>query len=595
MDDQQMDVLICGGLSFLGYHLSVALLQRGDSVLSIDRFYDERQARPEAHLARLRLQQLEVMNHLDFTFINHDPCDIEYDPIKRSMNAGIISHVVYIPEGLSSEPFSQESSFSNTVPCMTRIMESLKKVWPRPYFTFISSTAVYDLSGQVWTESASPSSPQSVRAALWLHMEATAEQYHLNHHLPVLILRAAHVYGPWMGLQQNLLKLAQAAFHATDHSESWSVESLGIARYLYVETQDFIFVSDAVNGIICAMTRRFSYEIINIGSERNASYLNMHDIMYTWVRDFGQSNFSSDTEVNHWFYFTEEQDALVFPQVNCSKAKQLLNFEINVTESKGLPLLLNWYTSFNNHIFPNGKHDFIFTSFFTSKPDPQRNITLNQNSFAYMKNWFWSVCDNSLKAVLFHDRHAESFIKRLAGNVVFKLSSLGTRTTNDARFYLYLNYLQANSYIQRVFLTDISDVTFQKNPFHLMNILGDHLYIGTDIEIFPRVSSMEWLVRRMLECFNNNNVMFPGIERLHYYSKVYNAGVIGGSRTVMLEFLERLVGVLDKTPANINCNMAATNYVAHWFFSDRLFTGFPLTSRFWKRQQHPKGVYIIHK
>jgi hypothetical protein len=120
----------------------------------------------------------------------------------------------------------------------------------------------------------------------------------------------------------------------------------------------------------------------------------------------------------------------------------------------------------------------------------------------------------------------------------------------------------------------------------------------------------------------------------------------------MLEFLERLVAVLDLLPPEVpaavpmssvtvqretallpplhfpqkNCNMAATNYVVHKFFLHRIATGFPLTrrvplacstpphlpragglnvrplvvyflhcSRFLMRQGAPRGVYIVHK
>ena len=54
-------------------------------------------------------------------------------------------------------------------------------------------------------------------------------------------------------------------------------------------------------------------------------------------------------------------------------------------------------------------------------------------------------------------------------------------------------------------------------------------------------------------------------------------GVIGGQRGVVLEFLDRVIQLLDRTPPEANCNMAAVNYVAHKFFYERTFTGYPLT------------------
>eukprot|EP00054_Salpingoeca_dolichothecata_P027355 m.200213 g.200213 ORF g.200213 m.200213 type:complete len:115 (+) comp25938_c0_seq6:1687-2031(+) len=72
-------------------------------------------------------------------------------------------------------------------------------------------------------------------------------------------------------------------------------------------------------------------------------------------------------------------------------------------------------------------------------------------------------------------------------------------------------------------------------------------------------------------------------------------GVLGGARATMLQVLQTITSILDQTPSEQNCNMAVVNFALHKYFDDRLFTGFPLTSHFLRRQQSPKGVYIVHK
>lgn len=244
----------------------------------------------------------------------------------------------------------------------------------------------------------------------------------------------------------------------------------------------------------------------------------------------------------------------------------------------------------------SSKHRVIFTSYFTSSVDPQRAKKRKANQFQYMKSWYDSVTRLDVQAFVFYDDLASSFIDRVSTkNVAFRHVSLNKRSTNDARFYVWYRYLIDHPSISHVLLTDISDVEFQKDPFHLMDILGDWLYIGQDIDLFPNMESMPWLMTRLRQCFGDDSVDHGEIASVKKLHLVYNAGVIGGPRGIILTFLHRVINVLDMTPPHLNCNMAVINYVAHKYFDDHVFTGFPLTSRFMARQSNPKAVYVTHK
>ena len=241
--------------------------------------------------------------------------------------------------------------------------------------------------------------------------------------------------------------------------------------------------------------------------------------------------------------------------------------------------------------------DYIFTTYFTSMVDPQRGRGRKPDQFQYMRNWYESVNLLGLRAVVFHDNLSPQFVHKLTNeNVSFiRVSSLRNRSTNDARFYLYLSYLQTHPEVRRVFLTDISDVVFQRNPFELVDLLGDWLYIGTDINYFPDLDSMPWMATRLIKCFGKWSVKQGSVRRVLKMRTVFNAGVIGGQRAKMLAALQHITQTLDHTPHEHNCNMPAVNYAIHLHFHDVVFTGFPLTSHFLQHQVSPKGVYIIHK
>ena len=247
------------------------------------------------------------------------------------------------------------------------------------------------------------------------------------------------------------------------------------------------------------------------------------------------------------------------------------------------------------------KHkDVVFTSYFTSIEDSQRKRRYAANRFLYMKDWLLSVRKLEIDAVVFHDGLSPDFQWRLQlfySKLQFQyIPSLKGRSTNDARFYCYLHYLQTHSDINRVLLTDASDVKFQRNPFNLMTLLReDYLFIGTDIDFYPDMESMSWLREKLTKCYGKNAITKGHLSLLMRLSTVYNAGVIGGTRQLMLGLLTRITRDLDMTPHEVNCNMAVVNAVVHKHYFEKLFTGFPLTSRFQRRQSSPKGVFIIHK
>lgn len=263
--------------------------------------------------------------------------------------------------------------------------------------------------------------------------------------------------------------------------------------------------------------------------------------------------------------------------------------------SKGIHNSLIWWRAHIREGEVPG--DYIFTTYFTTMVDPQRMRGRNPNQFQYMRNWYQSVNSLGLKAVVFHDNLSPQFVHKLTNeNVSFvRVSSLHNRSTNDARFYVYSSYLQTHPEVRRLFLTDISDVVFQRDPFELVDLLGDWLYIGTDINFFPDLQSMPWMTTQLTKCFGRRSVEQGPVRKILQMRTVFNAGVIGGRRSKMLAALQRITQTLDHTPHQHNCNMPAVNYAMHLYFSDVIFTGFPLTSHFLQHQVNPKGVYITHK
>ena len=320
-----------------------------------------------------------------------------------------------------------------------------------------------------------------------------------------------------------------------------------------------------------------------------------------------QQHLCGGLKVQDWygcFWYIDRVVELLVKAMKLDKECQLVELGVREhMEDRKDGLLKSWqwvksYVKSINTRKSDGENDIIFTSYFTSSEDPQRKERKSSNSFRYMENFYWSLKEMKMKAIIFHDGLDQSFQDRVHSHypnaTFFKVDSLHGRSTNDARFYAYYEYLRKHSNMTKVILTDMADVVFQRNPFQLMSVLGDLLYVGSDDDTFPNVQSMPWIKEGVDNCFSVQERDKLG--HLMEMEVIYNAGIIGGSRETLLSALMMIVSYLDKANPEMNCNTPVLNHVVHkHFFGGEVFEGFPLNSQFRRRQVGPRGVYIIHK
>ena len=215
-----------------------------------------------------------------------------------------------------------------------------------------------------------------------------------------------------------------------------------------------------------------------------------------------------------------------------------LNLSSRLPVEKGLKRALHWAKAYQSSVDDDQGDDVILTSYFTSSPDFQRNKSMSPDRSRYMLDWLVSVRDLGLSAVVFHDELDPAFQQRVSqfhSGISFRhVAPPLNRTTNDARFYTYLSYLLRHPHLNHVLMTDISDIRFQRNPFELMCFLGDYLYIGTDIDIFPNMATQRWIVERLEMCFGSHALQHSPLKPFMSQETIFNAGVIGGTRHMVL-------------------------------------------------------------
>lgn len=227
-------------------------------------------------------------------------------------------------------------------------------------------------------------------------------------------------------------------------------------------------------------------------------------------------------------------------------------------------------------------NDYIFTSWFSGDNGfPQHDHTerCKANDFSLIERFYKSVNINKINTLIFHNQLSKKFVSKYQNKYIkFIPREVKYRKSyNDERFFIYRDFIiQKDLNCKNIFMTDCFDVTIHKNPFELINKEYD-IYVGEDTS-----KGMVWIKEKMNKCKLNTSKL----------KKPYNAGIIGGEKETILEFLKEYTELMLMCPENINSNMAVLNYIIS-NKKYKCFSGHPLHNRF--RSFKHEGAYIQHK
>jgi hypothetical protein len=258
------------------------------------------------------------------------------------------------------------------------------------------------------------------------------------------------------------------------------------------------------------------------------------------------------------------------------------------------------------------KSAVIVTCYFTQKPDPQTGIIRNSADFAYIQPWYESLLKINVSGIILHDGLEQDFINRYQNEQIqFRFCELGNYSIFEERWLLYHVLLNQLPKLEKVFFTDSNDVYITKNPFQLIKN-KNALYVGRDSAY--RIKDSGWLKD---ECDKFDEESNYQLLKTYPYQWVYNAGVVGGSTSLLFFFTSEMSKLILKAESTYHKDMSLLNIVIHEHFyptlstrnwnrklvdnSDdeiathkNLVTGFPLNSGFKDLDLNSKA-FFIHK
>jgi len=316
-----VNVLVTGGVGFIGSHVCERLLDAGHTVCALDDlndFYD-----PSIKQNTLRELQSRAQS---FAFVHADITNrIELNEVLSSMPFDQIIHLAAragVRPSLEQPALYQRVNVEGTVNLLEAAKEcGIKKI------TIASSSSVYGINSKVPFSEADPIfSTISPYAASKLACEALGHVYHHVHGMDICMLRFFTVYGPRQRPDLAIHKFAKLM------QTNQPITIFGDGS----TSRDYTYVDDTVEGVIACTKREFGYEIINLGESQTIKLNRLIELI--------ESAMEIKAEINHQ---PVQPGDVPITYANIEKAQRLLGYNPKTQIEDGIPKFVEWFRQHN--------------------------------------------------------------------------------------------------------------------------------------------------------------------------------------------------------------------------------------------------------
>jgi UDP-glucuronate 4-epimerase len=235
-------IIVTGAAGFVGFHLTQALLRRGETVIGFDNLNDYY----DPALKHGRLAQLAAMSQASqFTFVQGDLAD--RDTVRALISQASVDRVVHLGAQAGvrysiEAPFAYlDSNLSGHLGVLEGVRASEGRI---KHLVYASSSSVYGNRAEgAFSEDDAVDSPVSLYAATKRCDELMSQTYSHLYGLKQSGLRFFTVYGPWGRPDMAYWMFTKAIFAG----EPIKVFNQGNMR------RDFTYIDDIVAGVIATL------------------------------------------------------------------------------------------------------------------------------------------------------------------------------------------------------------------------------------------------------------------------------------------------------------------------------------------------------
>ncbi|MEZ4516787.1 MAG: SDR family NAD(P)-dependent oxidoreductase [Chloroflexota bacterium] len=313
-----MKVLVTGAAGFIGGHLAERLAQRGDQVIGLDNFNDYYDP------ARKRATAGRLGQYPNFRMIEADIRDrkamFEIMAAEKFDAVAHLAAMAGVRNAVTHPDLYVEVDLNGT----QHLLDAARASETVNNFVFASTSSVYGNTKQIpFVETDPCDRPLQPYAAAKRAAEILAYSYHHLFQQNVTVVRFFTVYGP-SGRPDMM------AYLLADSITKGKQIPLYDGGEMY---RDWTYIDDTVSGVVAALDRPLGYEIINLGRGEPVRLKDFVELMEEL----------SGKKAN---VVPTPRLAADFPrnEADISKARQLLNYNPQVTVAEGVRRFWEWYS-----------------------------------------------------------------------------------------------------------------------------------------------------------------------------------------------------------------------------------------------------------
>jgi UDP-glucuronate 4-epimerase len=335
-----MSILVTGAAGFIGSHVALKLLERGEHVIGFDNLNDYY----DVALKRARLARL--VDKPGFRFIKGDVADIS--ATARLFEDEGIARVVHLAAqaGVRYSLTNPHAYIQSNLVGFTNILEGCRhrKV---EHLVYASSSSVYGGNQKLpFSEHDSVDHPVSLYAATKKANELMAHTYSHLFRLPTTGLRFFTVYGPWGRPDMALFLFTKAILEG----RTIEVYNNGKMR------RDFTYIDDIVEGVIRVLDRpaepdpsfdpmapdparsNAPYRVFNIGNNQPVELMAYIEALETCLGHTAIKNF-----------LPLQPGDVPATEADASELEAATGFAPRTPVSEGIKRFVEWYRAYYAH------------------------------------------------------------------------------------------------------------------------------------------------------------------------------------------------------------------------------------------------------
>jgi UDP-glucuronate 4-epimerase len=261
-----MSILVTGAAGFIGYHVSLALLDKGENVVGIDNLNDYYEVTlKSARLARLTPNPGFVFHRLDIA----DRAALDAALMSRP-DIDRVVHLAAQP-GVRYSLINPYAYLHSNIEAHVVLLEACRRLPRLVHFVYASSSSVYGANRKLpFSVNDRTDHPVSLYGATKKAMEVISHAYAATWKLPLTGLRFFTVYGPWGRPDMAPILFARAI----SAGEPIPVFNYGEMR------RDFTYIDDIVAGVVACLDRpptgeggTAPHRLYNLGNHRSEALM----------------------------------------------------------------------------------------------------------------------------------------------------------------------------------------------------------------------------------------------------------------------------------------------------------------------------------